>query len=182
MGGFKGVIQRRKGSGAWHPGLPTKLYFQFHLEQQLHSLAGEKMHVFGKLCPTQFNLEQQLDRLVQGKVRFPAISRPIPAFGSPGHPRAPPRLGACGLILMHFDDFWSAQASPDGPLAGILRTHRQPAARKGCGGWHPGLPTKMVFPVSSGAAVTQPGWGKDACVRQALPEKRITCSGNCLYL
>eukprot|EP00661_Eupelagonemidae_sp_cell13_P008638 gene8638-biopygen15179 len=35
----------------------------------------------------------------------------------------------------------------------------------------------MVFPVSSGAAVTPPGWGKDACFRQALPEKKSQVFG-----
>eukprot|EP00661_Eupelagonemidae_sp_cell13_P020416 gene20416-biopygen13097 len=36
-----------------------------------------------------------------------------------------------------------------------------------------GCPQKMVFPVSPGAAVTQPGWGKDACFLQALPGKNL---------
>eukprot|EP00661_Eupelagonemidae_sp_cell13_P016122 gene16122-biopygen9770 len=35
-------------------------------------------------------------------------------------------------------------------------THKQSAARKGCGGWHPGLPTKKLSPVPSGTAPTGP--------------------------
>eukprot|EP00661_Eupelagonemidae_sp_cell13_P005310 gene5310-biopygen23686 len=62
-----------------------------------------------------------------------------------GHLRAWLRVA---LILMHFtifDVLLGAQAPPNGRFSQILQTHRQPAARTGCGGWHPGLLTKQCI-------------------------------------